>query len=144
MATSVSAADIATISASIIAGVAFIVSSVTYVQTTRREKRIKTLDYWEAVQPSLIEARQSLALIHQGEWTRDIALTHINSPNIEHISKGLNAFERLATGINLDIYDLKVLNKLAGKMITDSYVAYAPLIIAREEQLEERGSFVSV
>ena len=141
MTSSISPADIATISASVIAGVAFIVSSITYVQTTRRERRIKTLDYWESIQPSLIEAGRSLSAIHAGEWSSEDARIHLNSPNLELISKGINAFERLATGVNLDIYDLKVLNKLAGKMIVDSYVAYAPIIAVREEQLGTRGSF---
>ena len=133
--------DIATISASVIAGVAFIVSSLTYVQTTRRGRRIKTLDYWETVQPSLIEARKSLSTIHEGEWTNEDARIHLNSPNSELISKGINAFEHLATGVNLDIYDLKVLNKLAGKMIVGSYVTYAPILLVQEEQLGTRDSF---
>ncbi|MFS1466433.1 hypothetical protein BCU33_010200 [Vibrio lentus] len=141
MTTSISATDIATISASVIACIAFIVSSITYVQTTRRERRIKTLDYWETVQPSLIEARQSLSSIHKGEWSTEDAKTHLNSPNLELISKGINSFERLATGVNLDIYDLKVLNKLAGEMIVDSYLAYAPIIAVREEQLGKSDSF---
>lgn len=141
MNTSISITDIATISASVIAGVAFVVSSITYVQTTRRERKIKTLDYWEAIQPSLIEARKSLSSIHQGEWSSNDARKHLNSPNLELITKGINAFERLATGVNLDIYDLNVLNKLAGKMIVDSYVAYAPIIVVSEEQIGTRNSF---
>ncbi|MDC5757212.1 hypothetical protein OPW41_24295 [Vibrio europaeus] len=141
IATSISITDIATISASVIAGIAFIVSSITYVQTTLRERRIKTLDYWETIQPSLLEARRTLSNIHSGEWSSEDARKHLNSPNVELITKGINAFERLATGVNLDIYDLKVLNKLAGKMIVDSYIAYAPIIVVREEQLGYRGSF---
>lgn len=68
-------------------------------------------------------------------------MIHLESSNLNIIVKGLNAFERLATGINLDVYDLNVLNKLAGKMIIDSYIAYIPLIVAREEQLGEGGIF---
>ncbi|EIO4601473.1 hypothetical protein LQM14_000703 [Vibrio parahaemolyticus] len=131
-----SATDLATITAAGIACITFVVSTATYIKTTRRERRVKTLDYWESIQPSLIAARKDLSSIHDGEWTREIAQTHLNSPNSELISRGLNSFERLGTGVSLDIYDLKVLNKLAGKMIIDSFIAYAPLIAAREEQLD--------
>ncbi|BCI77531.1 DUF4760 domain-containing protein [Vibrio cholerae] len=134
-------ADIATITAAIIACITFIVSTSIYIQTTRRERRVKTLDYWETIQPSLIQARKELNEIHKGDWTKEDALIHLESSNLNIIVKGLNAFERLATGINLDVYDLNVLNKLAGKMIIDSYIAYIPLIVAREEQLGEGGIF---
>ncbi len=130
-----SPADIATITAAGVACTTFILSTITYIKTTRRERRIKTLDYWESIQPSLVDAIKDLSSLHNGEWTKEIAEKHLNSINSELISRGLNAFERLGAGVNLDIYDLKVLNKLAGKMIIDSFIAYAPLIAAREEQL---------
>lgn len=84
---------------------------------------------------------QSLSTIHEGEWSNEDARIHLNSPNSELISKGINAFERLATGVNLDIYDLKALNKLAGNMIVDSYATYAPILLVQEEQLGTRDSF---
>jgi len=143
MGTSVAtAASIATIAASIIAALALFVSSYIFVQSSRRDRRIKTLDYWESVQPSLVEARKILSNLHDGEWTKEIAFKHLNSSqNRGHIMKGLSSFERLAIGINLDVYDLSVIGKLAGEMIVNSYVVYAPLIAAMEEQEGKAGLY---
>ncbi|MUH97298.1 DUF4760 domain-containing protein [Aliivibrio fischeri] len=134
--------DISTIIASIITAFSFLFSSLIYFISVSRERKTKTLDYWEQVQPSLIEARQNLQNLNQNEWTKEIAKKHLaSSHNSLIISKGLNSFERLSIGINLNIYDIKVIKQLAGKMIIESYIAYIPIIIAREEQIGESGGF---
>ena len=129
-----SPADIATIIASVTAVVTFIVSATTYVKSTNRERKTKTLDYWEASQNSLTEAINNLSKIHKGTWTEGLAKTHLGSSNRSHIINGLNAFERLATGINLGIYDIKVINKLGGDLLVESFVSYAQLIVVLEHE----------
>ncbi|EGR0413019.1 hypothetical protein QTU67_002196 [Vibrio cholerae] len=139
-------ADIATIIASITAVVTFIVSATTYVKSTSRERKTKTLDYWEASQKSLTEARNNLSKIHKGTWTEDIAKRHLYSSNRHHIISWLSAFERLAMGINLDIYDINVVNKLGGTLLVESFVAYAQLIalLEHEESPNEFSEFKSL
>ncbi|EGR1296606.1 hypothetical protein EAF56_11385 [Vibrio alginolyticus] len=141
-----SPADIATIIASVTAVVTFIVSATTYVKSTNRERKTKTLDYWEASQNSLTEAVNNLSKIHKEPWTEDIAKRHLGSSNREQIVNGLSAFERLAMGINLGIYDIKVINKLGGSLLVESFVSYAQLIavLEQEESPQEFSEFKSL
>ncbi|MBY8037495.1 hypothetical protein KW477_05800 [Vibrio fluvialis] len=126
---SISASDFATIIAALVACITFIVTCVTYVISTNRERKIKTLDYWESSYSDLFTAKEALTRLHKGKWTIDIAKTKVSSEiNLNLIIGSLNKFEHLSTGINLGIYDLKTLNKLGGKMLTDTFIAYVPLI----------------
>ncbi|KYN23606.1 hypothetical protein AUQ44_16655 [Vibrio cidicii] len=140
---SISASDFATIIAALVACITFIVTCVTYVISTNRERKIKTLDYWESAYSILTKGVESISRIHSGQWTSDIAQKKMESDiNLKLIIDGLNMFEHLATGINLNIYDLKVVNKLGGKMLTDAYIAYAPLITEIERRPEYSNHFI--
>ncbi|MCG3743184.1 hypothetical protein EXA18_06730 [Vibrio cincinnatiensis] len=128
-----SGADIATMIAAGVAAAAFLVTTVTYLLNTSRERKIKTLDYWESSYSDLIAAKDALARLHKGKWSEEVAKTKISAEiNLNLIIDSLNKFEHLSTGINLGIYDLKVLNKLGGKLLTDTFVAYATLIAVIE------------
>ena len=128
-----SGADIATMIAAGVAAAAFLVTTVTYLLNTNRERKIKTLDYWQSSYSELIAAKDALTKLHKGKWSEEVAKTKIGSEiNLNLIIDSLNKFEHLSTGINLGIYDLKVLNKLGGKLLTDTFVAYATLIAVIE------------
>jgi hypothetical protein len=131
--TLLSSADIATIVASVVACAAFIVSTLTYMSSTKRERKIKTLDYWETAYSDLVNAKETLTKLHKGDWTEEVSRQKVSSDvNLNLIIDSLNKFEHLATGINFDIYDLKVINKLGGKLLTDAFIAYTPLIAVIE------------
>lgn len=128
-----SGADIATMIAAGVAAAAFLVTTITYLLNTSRERKIKTLDYWESSYSDLIAAKDALARLHKGKWSEEVAKTKISAEiNLNLIIDSLNKFEHLSTGINLGIYDLKVLNKLGGKLLTDTFVAHATLIAVIE------------
>ena len=135
--------DIASIIVSIFTTLSIISGAFLYFINNRRDRRIKTLEYWEETQPNLIEARTLLININNtGLWTEELAKKQLNNKNNKpKIYDALSKFERLAIGINLNTYDIKVLNKLSGNFLIDSYLAYIPLIECYQSINNEPGSF---
>ncbi|KAF0957319.1 DUF4760 domain-containing protein [Rhodococcus sp. T7] len=57
----------------------------------------------------------------------------------EQICEVLNGLERLATGVNLGIYDERVLRKIGGTIIVRTYERFEPYIRARHSEAAAEG-----
>ncbi|MCK9175889.1 MAG: DUF4760 domain-containing protein [Desulforhopalus sp.] len=109
----------------------------------RRDKAKQTLDYWEKINQQLKEEKKTLTKDYGKYIDEEMALLLVEDKEERpRISKFLNIYERLSLGVNMGLYDVKVLNKLAGQVIIDNFYKYENFINARRIQVNRDFLFV--
>ena len=97
-----------------------------------RRKREATLDYWSN---TLFERHRLLNEVYAQTPSYKIAEVIKKSENDKdlrvRISRLLGYYEMLATGVNLEIYDLLTIKRLSGAMLVATFDNYKPFIDSR-------------
>ena len=60
------------------------------------------------------------------------------------VRENLNGFEALATGVNLGVYDISVVNRLRGTMIVRSWALYEPWVRARRTAFAQQSYYAEL
>ena len=94
-----------------------------------RIKKKATLDYYESINQELKNEKRKITRKF-GEYLSedDIQYFSANDDDRVLLHKVLNLYERLAIGININVYDIKTLNRLNGHLIINNYERYMPYI----------------
>jgi hypothetical protein len=106
-----------------------IVATVTLLADHKRRKRQATLELFNPISEETYELRNKI---------RDIFKNEIINPNDQRyksdkelqrtLTRFMSLYERISVGINLNVLDLKVFMRIAGKTTIDWYDRLKPLI----------------
>jgi hypothetical protein len=121
----------------IITGLSVFFGVVYFVVNIRRERVKQTLDYWEKINQQLKTEKSQLRDDYGTKIDSEMAQLIFEDGDEEtRINRLLNIYERLALGINIGAYDIKVLNKLVGQNIINNYVRFEEYIELRRTELD--------
>ena len=108
----------------------------------KRDRERQTLDYWERVNQALkqekrelknyldIDLRDDTQMACENRIEHKMALKILDDEKLRvKTNRIINRYERLALGVNVGAYDLRVLNRLAGQNIIDNYCRFKVYII---------------
>ena len=128
--------NLAEVIGSLLSALSLIIGVIVFYLQIKRDKAKHTLNYWEQINQELKEEKRLLLNDYGTEITEDDAQEILESDNEDHIkiNKILNMYERLALGVNIKAYDIKVLNRIAGGELINSYKRFKGYIIIYNKQ----------
>lgn len=126
--------SLATIGASLLVVIQLAVGVFVYLRQIKRERVIATLDYFEGANKELKEAKRELRKKIGSEITPDAIKGLESNPDGRLLlHQVLNAYERLAAGLNLGVYDLPTIARINGKVLVSNYERFRPYIEHRRK-----------
>lgn len=129
--------DIAKIVGPALSGLSILFGVIYFVLNLRRDRAKQTLDYWEKVNQQLKVEKGELLKYYGSKIDSGMALLILeNGEEAKRLNKLINVYERLSIGVNIGVYDLKTLNRLAGQNIIDNYSRFEAYIEAHREKLK--------
>lgn len=127
-------ANIATIAASFLVVIQLAAGMFVYLRQIKRERVIATLNYFESANQELKKAKRELRNAIGTDITPEaIEKLKTDQDNKILLHQVLNTYERLATGLNLGIYDLGTIARINGKMLVSNYERFLPYIENRRK-----------
>lgn len=127
--------DITTIISASLTALSVISGVVVFLINSRRERIKKTLDFWENINQQLKNEKGDLHQEFGTKITIEQATTWIDKGDEAiKINRVLNIYERLALGVNLGAYDIKVLNRLVGFNLISNFERFEAYIKVRRER----------
>ena len=114
----------------------------------KRDMERQTLDYWERINQALkqekrelknyldVDLRDDTQMACENKIEHKMALEILDNEKLRvQTNRIINRYERLALGVNIGAYDLRVLDRLVGQNIIDNYCRFEAYIEARREKL---------
>lgn len=114
----------------------------------KRDRERQTLDYWERINQALkqekrelknkinVDLRDDTQMACENKIEHDMAMKILDNDKLSvKTNRIINRYERLALGVNIGAYDVRVLNRLVGQNIIDNYCRFEAYIEARREKL---------
>lgn len=127
--TQLSYGDVASMVGAVFTTVSVAFGVYVYARNARRNRVQRTLDYWETVNQKLKSVKSQL-LDAYGERisARDAELIRHDEAERRKANKVLNHYERLALGVNLNIYDIETVNRIAGNLLIENHQRFKSYI----------------
>jgi hypothetical protein len=112
-------------------------------QTNRRDRMKTTLDYYEKVNQDIKREKREIGQKYGHKITREIChQIHEERIDTSKANKILNSYERLALGANLGVYDVRVLNRVSGRLLIENYERFEDYIEYRRELKEAPAAWI--
>ena len=125
----------------IVSALSFSFGVFVFFKNSQREKTKTTLNYWQDTSKSILE--EVLSFYKDYPKVKEGVFERVEKcdDGYKRLHSILNKLEQLALGINLGAYDLKVLNRAAGKTILALYATLQPFIQNRNLTHPEKNSW---
>ena len=121
----------------LLTGLSVLLGVIYFIINIKRDRAKLTVDYWEKINQQLKEEKRNLLRDYGSRIDPELAkLILENSDEQIRINRVINIYERLALGVNIGIYDIRVLNRLVGQNIIDNYLRFEAYIEARRIKLD--------
>jgi len=129
-------ANIATIAAAALAIPPIVWGVVIHIVSLRRERVKLTLEFWEKINQEIKNEKRNIRKELGEKITREKAQKILDDETLRiRVNKVLNLYERLATGVNLGIYDIKTINRLTGTNLISNYARFKEYIDLRRTKM---------
>ena len=127
--------EITTLCGTLLTAISVIFGVSVFLINSRRERIKKTLDFWENINQQLKNEKRDLHREFGTKITEEQAVALIrNRDDATKINRVLNIYERMALGVNLGVYDIKVLNRLVGFNLISNFERFEKYIIERRKK----------
>ncbi|MEM9671636.1 MAG: DUF4760 domain-containing protein [Cyclobacteriaceae bacterium] len=129
--------DYAKIIGPLLTGASILLSAIYFIANIKRDRTKQTLDYWEKINQELKTEKRKLQRDYGDKIDTDLARLILEDKEERiRLNRVINIYERLAVGINLKVYDIRVLNRVVGQNIINNYNRYENYILERREKLD--------
>ena len=129
--------EIATVVGTILTAISLGSGVIVFLVNSRRERIKKTLDFWENINQQLKKEKRDLDREYGTKITQEQAISLIEDRDeATKINRVLNIYERMALGVNLGAYDIKVLNRMVRFNLISNYERFEEYIVARRKKFE--------
>ena len=126
----------AKIAGPILSTISIAIGVAVFLVNSRRDRAKKTLEFWESINQQLKEEKREIRNDYgdciSGEKAKSILESAEEATKINRV---INIYERLALGVNISAYDIKVLNRLVGQNIINNYERFQEYILLRRVSL---------